>query len=206
MRYFSTHEGAVAALILQHIALSGGALAIALLVAIPLALLAQRSRALSTWLVGALGALYTIPSLALLAVLVSLLGLGPAPLIVALVLYAQFMLVRSFITALRGVDASALDAADGLGFSPAQRFRRVQVPLAMPVAVGGVRVAAVASIAIATLGGYIGAGGLGTLIFNGLTLHHDDMILTGAVSSCALAVAVDAALRAAERLARNATL
>jgi osmoprotectant transport system permease protein len=138
--------------------------------------------------------------LALLAVLVQLLGLGFAPIFVALVVYAQFMLARNIVAAIHGVDRAQVDAARGLGMSPAQILRRVEFPLALPVVIGGVRIAAIAMIAIATLGGYVGGGGLGVLIFNGLTLHQPQMIVAGSVAASVLAVAVDGLLRLAERV------
>ncbi len=153
------------------------------------------------WLLGALGALYTIPSLALLAVLVEALGLGFTPIFVALVVYAQFMLARNVVAGINGVDPAQVDAARGLGMSPAQVLLRVELPQALPVLIGGVRVAAIASISIATLGGYVGGVGLGVLIFNGLTLQQPQMIVAGSIAACALAVASDVALRLVERRA-----
>lgn len=183
----------------QHLALVGSALAVALTIALPLGIVASRSGWLSTLLLGTLGAVYTIPSFALLAILVQAIGLGPLPLFVALVAYAQFMLVRNIVGGLRGVDASALDAGRGLGMTSAQLLVRVQLPLALPAIVGGIRIAAVAMVALATLGGYVGAGGLGTPIFMGLTLHHNGEIVAGSVAVCALAVVIDGSLRALER-------
>lgn len=200
MSYLFAHSQKVATLALGHLTLVGLALVAALIVAIPLALLAVRTPRLSTPLLALLGAIYTIPSLALLAVLVQAFGLGSVPVFIALVAYAQFMLVRTFVASLRELDPAILDAADGLGFSARERLLRVEVPLALPVALGGVRVASVAMIAIATLGGYVGAGGLGSLIFDGLTLHHNDMVAAGALTACALAIATDVALRALERV------
>jgi osmoprotectant transport system permease protein len=155
-------------------------------------------------LLGTLGAIYTIPSLALLAVLVRGFGLGFTPIFVALVVYAQFMLTRNIVAGITGVDSAQVDAARGLGMSPLQVLVRVEFPQALPIVIGGVRIAAIAMISIATLGGYVGGVGLGVLIFNGLTLHQPQMILAGSLAASALAIAVDALLRLAER--RAATL
>jgi osmoprotectant transport system permease protein len=152
------------------------------------------------WLLGALGALYTIPSLALLAVLVQLFGLGMTPLFIALVIYAQFMLARNVVAGINGVDRTQVEAARGLGMSPRQMLVRVELPQALPVIVGGIRIAAIAMIAIATLGGYVGGGGLGVLIFNGLALHNPEMIIAGSLAACVLAVAVDVLLRRYSRV------
>ena len=133
--------------------------------------------------------------------LVQAFGLGFTPIFVALVIYAQFMLARSVVAGIAGVDRAQVDAARGLGMSPQQVLARVEFPQALPVLVGGVRIAAIAMIAIATLGGYVGGVGLGVLIFNGLTLHQPQMIVAGSIAASALAIAVDALLRLAERRA-----
>jgi osmoprotectant transport system permease protein len=189
----------VVALTAIHVEIVGVSLIVALLLAVPIGIFAARRARVEPWLLGTLGAIYTVPSLALLAVLVQLLGLGFAPIFVALVVYAQFMLARNVVAAIHGVDRAQVDAARGLGMSQTQILMRVEFPLALPVMIGGVRIAAIAMIAIATLGGYVGGGGLGVLIFNGLTLHQPQMIVAGSVAASVLAVAVDALLRLAER-------
>ena len=199
MNYLANHPLRVAALLAGHVEIVGVALAAALVIALPLGLFAARRPRVSPWLLGTLGAIYTIPSLAMLAVLVRAFGLGFAPIFVALVVYAQFMLARNVVAGIAGIDPAQVDAARGLGMSPLQVLLRVEFPQALPVVIGGVRIAAIAMIAIATLGGYVGGVGLGVLIFNGLTLHQPQMIVAGAVMASALAVAVDALLRLVER-------
>jgi osmoprotectant transport system permease protein len=202
MSYLLAHPATVAALTAAHLALVAVALACAFAIALPTGLALARHEGLSRIVLALLGALYTIPSLALLALLVEALGLGPVPIFVALVAYAQFVLVRSVLAGVRGVDPAQRDAAIGMGMSATQRTVRVELPQAFPVILGGVRVAAVTMIALATLGGYVGAGGLGSLIFMGFTLHHYDEVLAGSIAACALAVAADASLRLLERLSR----
>lgn len=204
MNYLAEHPGQVAALTVAHIELVAAALIVACAIAFPLGMAAARRPQVASWLLGTLGALYTIPSLALLAVLVEIFGLGPVPIFVALVLYAQFMLARNVVAGINGVDPAQVDAGRGLGMSPAQLLARVEIPQALPVMIGGIRVAAIAAIAIATLGGYVGTSGLGVLIFNGLTLHQSSMIVAGSLAASILAIVVDAFLRLAERRARNA--
>jgi len=201
MNYLSSHPWRVAALALGHVELVAAALAVALLFAVPLGIYAARRPRVAPWILGTLGAIYTIPSLALLAVLVEAFGLGFLPIFVALVVYAQFMLARSVAAGIAGIDRAQLDAARGAGMSPGQVLLRVEFPQALPVLIGGVRVAAIAMIAIATLGGYVGGVGLGVLIFNGLTLHQPAMIVAGSIAASLLAIAVDAALRLVERSA-----
>jgi ABC-type proline/glycine betaine transport system permease subunit len=202
MSYLSTHFTRVATLAADHLALVALALAVAFAIAAPLGLWAARQRRIAPWLLGTLGAIYTIPSLALLAVLVEWFGLGFTPIFVALVVYAQFMLARNVAAGIEGVDAAQVDAARGLGMSPLQVLARIEFPQALPVLIGGVRIAAIAMISIATLGGYVGGVGLGVLIFNGLTLHQPAMIVAGSLATCVLAIAIDAALRFAEKTAK----
>jgi osmoprotectant transport system permease protein len=201
MNYIAAHPLRVAALAAAHLEVVIVALVAALVLALPLGLFAARRPRVAPWLLGTLGAIYTIPSLALLAVLVQLFGLGFAPIFVALVVYAQFMLARNVVAGVNGVDPAQVDAARGLGMSPNQVLLRIEFPQALPVLLGGVRIAAIAMIAIATLGGYVGGVGLGVLIFNGLTLHQPQMIVAGSLAASALAIAVDALLRLAERAA-----
>ena len=201
MTYLLAHPTRVAVLAASHVELVVVALAVAALFAFPIGVLAARNARLSPWLLGTLGAIYTVPSLALLAVVVQWVGLGFLPIFIALVVYAQFMLARGVAAGIGGVDAAQVDAARGLGMSSAQVLWQVEVRQALPVMLGGVRIAAVASIAIATLGGYVGGVGLGVLIFNGLTLHQPAMIVAGSVAASLLAVAADGLLRVVERAA-----
>ncbi len=202
MTYLLEHPGHVAQLTFAHLQIVLAALAVAFAIALPVGIAVSRRSREAPIVLGTLGAIYTIPSLALLAILVALFGLGTVPLFIALVAYAQFMLVRNIVAGLDGVDRAQLDAATGIGMSPRQALLRVQLPLALPVIAGGIRIAAVAMIALATLGGYIGAGGLGTLIFMGLTLHHNDEIVTGSVAASALAIVVDLLIRLVQRRLR----
>jgi osmoprotectant transport system permease protein len=187
---------------LQHLALTFCGLAIGLLVAAALTYLILRMQRTDTAVFALAGIVYVIPSLALLAVAVKYFGLGFWPVVFVLAAYAQFILVRGIVTALRGVPEAQIDAARGLGMSEAQQFWRVRLPLAMPVLLGAVRLATVALIAIATLGGYVGAGGLGNDIFLGLQRQYLAQTLAGAIPVAALAVIADALLRVVERAAR----
>ena len=194
------HLPEIGTLTLQHIALVVSGLILALIIAVPLGLLAARKPKLDAPIFGAAGIVYTIPSLALLAIAVRYLGLGFWPVVLVLAAYAQFILVRAVATALRSVPPAQLDAATGLGMSPRQRFFRVEIPLGAPVFLGGLRLTTVALIAIATLGGYAGAGGLGDEIFFGLQRQYVDQTLAGSVPAAILAVAADAIFRGIERL------
>lgn len=199
MSYLLGHPAAVGGHVLEHLALVLTGLAIAVAIAFPLGAYAASHPRVAQPLFGALGITYTIPSLALLALLVRYAGLGFWTAVIALVAYAQFVLVRNVAAGLRGVPAAQRDAARGLGMSPRQQFWRVEVPLALPVMLGGVRVATVSMIAIATLASYAAAGGLGVLIFDGLERQYPAETLAGSIPATVLAIAADVLLRAVER-------
>lgn len=182
-------------LTLDHLTLAGTAILVALVIAIPLGILAARMPRFSTPLLAFLGALYTIPSLAFLALLIPTLGIGRRPAIVVLAVYAQIFLVRNIVTGLRGVDAATLEAARGLGMTRLQEFWRVRWPLALPVMIAGLRTATVTTISLATIAAWIGAGGLGTLLFEGIQRDDPNRILAGTLAITALAILTDALLR-----------
>ncbi len=184
----------------DHVILTVIALAIALLFAIPLGIVVAHWPRTSLPVVGVLGVIYTIPSLALLAFLIPVFGLGRQPAIVVLAAYAQLSLVRNISAALRGVDPAVMESARGSGMSPSQVFRSVQLPLALPVLIAGLRIAAVTTISLATLTAWIAAGGLGSLLFDGISRDNPSMILAGAIAIAALAAFTDLALRFSERL------
>lgn len=196
-----SHLPSIGALTAQHVALVAYGLLLASAIAFPLGVAAARVPAIAPPLLGALGIVYAIPSLALLALLVSYAGLGTVPVVIVLAAYAQFILVRNVAAALRAVPRGQVDAARGLGMSSRQIFWRVELPLALPVMLGGARLATIALIAIATLGGYVGAGGLGNEIFYGLQRQFLAQTLAGSIPAALLAIAADAAFRAMERAA-----
>jgi ABC-type proline/glycine betaine transport system permease subunit len=202
MSYLLAHLPEIGALTLQHVGLVVGGLVCALILAVPLGILAARVPRIATAIFGATGIIYVIPSLALLAIAVRYLGLGAVPVILVLAAYAQFILVRNIAAGLRNVPPAQLDAARGLGMSSRQQFWRIELPLAAPVFIGGLRLATIALIAIATLGGYVGAGGLGDEIFLGLQRKYVEETLAGSIPAAALAVVVDAAFRLIERASK----
>ncbi len=198
--YLIARRDRVWALTLEHLQLSATALLLALLLAIPLGIVAARNPRLSTPLLGLLGAIYTIPSLAFLALLIPSLGIGRTPAVIVLAAYAQIFLVRNIAAGLRGVDAATLEAATGLGMTRWQQFARVRWPLALPVMIAGLRTAAVTTISLATVAAWIGAGGLGSLLFEGITRNAPSRILAGTIAITALALLTDALLRFAESM------
>lgn len=179
---------------LVHLGLSFGALAIAMLIFIPLGVLASMGGRLTANIVGAVAAVRVIPSLAVILLLLPVYGLGWRPALIALTLLAGPPLVVNTDVGLRGVDAATLEAATGLGMTRSQRFWRVKLPLALPVIVTGVRTAAVEVIGSATLAAFVGAGGLGLFITSGITLLDERMLLAGAIAVTILALLTEWAL------------
>lgn len=203
MTYLAAHPALVLMRLGQHVVLVAVSLAIALAIAFPLGVLAARNRRAGAIVLGTTGAIYTIPSLALLALLIVPFGLGTGTAIVALVAYAQMILVRGIVAGLHGVDPSLVDAARGLGLTARQTLLRIELPAALPVILGGVRIAAVTLVALATIAAWIDAGGLGVLLFEGIHTDDAQKIFAGSLVAAALAIAVDVSLRAAERAART---
>ncbi len=186
-------------LALDHLELASLAVGLALLLAMPLGIVASRIQGLTLPVLGILGALYTVPSLAFLAFLIPSLGLGRRPAIVMLAVYAQIFLVRNIIAGLRGVDAPTIEAARGVGMTDWQVFHRVRWPLALPIVIAGMRTALVTTISLATVSAWINAGGLGTLLFTGISRDNPPQILAGAIAIVALTLLADAAMRLVER-------
>lgn len=198
-RYLWDRRLAIGALTSQHLFLVTVALVTAVLIAVPLGLALERARGVAEPVVRLLGAIQTIPSIAMLAFMIPLLGIGTVPALVALWLYALYPIARNSYTGVRDADPAAVEAAEALGMTAAQRLLMVRLPLAAPVIMVGVRTAAVITVGAATLAAFIGAGGLGDPIVAGLALADTRMILSGALPAAVLALAVDAALALVER-------
>jgi osmoprotectant transport system permease protein len=198
MVYLIEHWDDVGQLMLQHLWLTVSALGIATAIAFPVGLLLTRVAWLRGPILGLLGVLYTIPSLSLLVLLIPILRLGYWPAVVTLVIYAQIILVRNIVIGLSGVDAAIVEAARGMGMSDWQRLLQVELPLAMPLLLAGLRIATLSTIAIATVAAFVNAGGLGTLLFDGVRSSNREKIVAGAIAVSALAIAANALLRRAE--------
>lgn len=199
LRYLRENTGFVWEKTLEHLNLSLTALAIALPIAIVLGLLATRFTWLSTPIVSLVSILYTIPSFAFMAFLIPSLGIGRQPALVLLVTYAQLFLVRNIVAGMQSVDPAILEAARGLGMNEAQLLRRIWVPLALPVIVAGIRTALLAIIALATLTGYIRSGGLGEIMFTGISRLYGSQVLAGVIAVAALAITTDVLMRLLEQ-------
>ncbi len=185
---------------LVHLGLTGFSLLLALVLGLPLGIALARRPRLASLGLGLAGVLQTVPSIALLGVLIPVLGIGVLPALVALFLYALLPILRNTVVGIREVDPALTEVARGMGMTAGQVLRRVELPLALPVIFAGVRTAAVINVGVATLAAYVAAGGLGEFIFGGIALNNVGMLLAGAIPAALLAVGVDAALSGVQRL------
>lgn len=195
MNYFWERRQEILTCTGQHLVLVAAATAIAVAAGIPLGVLLTRRPRLSRSVLGLAGVVQTIPSLALFGFLIPLPligGIGASTAIVALVVYALLPILRNTHAGLTSIDPAILEAATGLGMTDRQRLWWVDLPLAMPVILAGVRIATVWSIGLATIAAAIGAGGLGVLIYRGIAIVDDRLILSGAVPAAVLALLADA--------------
>ena len=176
----------------EHLMLTGISTGAAILLGVPLGILASRVARLRGPLLGATGILQTIPSLAMLAILLAVTGkIGVLPAIIALILYSLLPIMRNTLTGIQGVSSASLEAARGIGMTNRQQLGMIKIPLALPVIVAGIRTAAVTGVGIATLSAFIGAGGLGQFINRGLALANNNLVLLGAIPAALLALIVD---------------
>jgi osmoprotectant transport system permease protein len=200
--YLWGQRQAIFSLTLRHLLLVSVSLAGAIAVALPLGLVLERGRGAAEAVIRGVGLLQTLPSIALLAFMIPLLGIGVVPALVALFLYSLYPILRNTYTGVRDAAPDAVGAAWALGMTPPQVLRYVRLPLAAPIIMAGIRTAAVINVGTATLAAFIGAGGLGDPIAAGLALSDTRMILSGALPAALLALLVDGLLGAGERLMR----
>ena len=200
--YFSTHGADYIQMVLEHLGVSVLSLAAAIGIAVPLGIACSRSSLLEKISVGASGILRIIPSLAVLVVCVPILGTGVLPAVVALAILAIPPILINTALGFRSVPADVLEAARGMGMDERLVFFKIKVPLAFPVSFAGVRTAASEVVASATLAAYIGAGGLGQIIFTGLGLMRTDLLVIGGTSVAALSLLVGMLLSAIDRRMR----
>jgi osmoprotectant transport system permease protein len=199
--YVSQNSDTILRYLGEHVWLTVSAVTLGALLALPMALLARRSR----WLAGPVLALstvvYTIPSLAMFALVLPFTGLSATTVLVGLTAYSLVILVRNFLAGLQGVPAEVREAARGMGLSPLQLFLRVDLPLALPAFMAGLRVATVSTVALTTVGVLVGHGGLGQLITGGLNANeYRAEIATGVVGCVLLALIADLLLAGVQRL------
>jgi osmoprotectant transport system permease protein len=202
LEFLAANRGDVWRLTLEHLVLVGASTGLAVAVGVPAGVLLTRLPRLRAPVLGTANVLQTVPSLALFGFLIPLPligGIGARTAIVALVVYALLPIVRNTYTGIAEVDPAVRDVATGLGMTSAQRLALVELPLAMPVVLAGVRVAVVIGVGVATIAAAIGAGGLGVFIFRGVAMVDHAVILAGAIPAALLALLLDGGLHLLER-------
>ena len=198
MNFWSEYGNEILLKFWEHFYLSFLAIFLGILVAVPLGALLTRVEKGSETVIKVVGVFQTIPSLALLSIMIPFFGIGKIPAVIALFLYSLLPILRNTYVGIKSVDATYLDAAKGMGMSQMQRLVQIELPLAMGVIMAGIRVSTVYVISWTTLASYIGAGGLGDFIFNGLNLYRLDLVLMGTIPITLLALLSDALLKRSE--------
>ena len=205
MKWLFNNWDQVLVALYEHVLIVAITLAIASTLSLAIGIWAARNQRVLRWALAISGVLYTVPTLAFLALLIPLVGLGRTNAIICMVAFSLMIMIRNVAIGIRGVDADVIDAARGMGLTAHQILLRIELPLALPVIVAGLRIATVTVVSVAVVAAYVNAGGLGTLIFNGISNDHAPKIWTGALAACALAVAADSLLAGLEgRLRRRA--
>ena len=199
MNFWSEYGSEILLKLWEHFYLSFLAIFLGILVAVPLGAAINRLKKGSETVIKVVGVFQTIPSLALLSIMIPFFGIGKIPAVIALFLYSLLPILRNTYVGIRSVDATYLDAAKGMGMSQMQRLLQIELPLAMGVIMAGIRVSTVYVISWTTLAAYIGAGGLGDYIFNGLNLYRMDLVLMGTIPITLLALLSDALLKHSEQ-------
>ncbi len=195
--FLAEHRGEIVTLTIEHLWLTGSAMLFATVLSVPLGILLARRPVLARPILGLVNTLQTIPSLAMFGFLLPLPFIGERAAriaIVALIAYALLPIVRNTYTGITGVDATVLDVAHALGLTAAQRLRLVELPLAMPYILAGLRTATVTCVGIATIAAAVGAGGLGEFIFRGVASVDNRLVLAGAIPAALLALGADSLL------------
>lgn len=197
--FFANYGGQAVELIMEHIYISAISLIIGAALAIPIGVLLTRiPDNIANFIIALVSVLQTLPSLALLALMIPLFGIGTTPAVVALIIYSLLPILGNTYRGIKGVEYDLIDAAKGMGMTDFQLLTKVELPQAAPVIMAGVRLSATYVIAWATLASYIGAGGLGDFIFTGMNLYQPDLIIAGTIPVILLSLITDFILRAAE--------
>jgi len=191
LNYFVKNVTLILRLTLEHITITVIAVSISTLIGVAIGILITRYKKAAGPVIGIAGVLYTIPSLALFGMLIPFIGIGIKPTLIALILYSQLALIRNTYVGIVHIDPAIREAGKGMGMSHWQFLRMVELPVALPVIMAGIRTAAVMNIGTATIAAYIGAGGLGWLIFRGIASVNTEQIIAGAIPVTLLAIGVD---------------
>ncbi|HBC97830.1 MAG TPA: ABC transporter permease [Clostridium sp.] len=189
--FISSRAGDILNLFLQHVELTFLSVVIAILIGVPLGMLIENNKKLSSFIIGIANVIQAIPSLALLGFLIPVLGIGSKPAIVMVILYSLLPIIKNTYTGLSSIDPNIIEAAEGMGMTESQILKIVKLPLALPIIMAGIRISAVTAVGLMTIAAFVGAGGLGYMVFTGVQSINNYMILAGAIPACILALLID---------------
>ena len=199
IRFFTENSADILLKTWEHFYISFSALLLGVIIAVPLGIMLSKTKTVAKIVLTVTSVLQTVPSLALLAIMIPFLGVGKVPALFALCIYSLLPILNNTFIGMQSVNQNIKAAGTAMGMTPLQSMRMVELPLAMPIIMSGIRLSAVYVISWATLASYIGAGGLGDFIFNGLNLYKTELIVGGALLVTALALLVDFLLSRFER-------
>lgn len=199
--FFQEYGGQLISKTIEHFYISIIALLIAIVVAVPLGILLSKTTRTANVVLTIAGVLQTIPTLAVLAIMIPIFGVGKTPAIVALFIYVLLPILNNTVLGVKNIDKNVIQAGQSMGMTKMQLMKDVELPLALPLIISGIRLSSVYVISWATLASYVGAGGLGDLVFNGLSLYQPPMIISAAILVTLLALIVDFLLSLVEKWA-----
>ncbi|AGB20218.1 ABC transporter permease [Thermoanaerobacterium thermosaccharolyticum] len=191
INFFLSRSNQIGNLILQHIELTIVAVIAAIVIGVPIGIIITRFRRLSKYIIGLANVVQAIPSLALMGFLIPLFGIGSTPAIVMVFLYSLLPIIKNTFTGITNIDSEILEAGRGMGMTNSQLLRLIELPLSLPVIMAGIRIAAVTAVGLMTIAAFIGAGGLGYMIFTGIQMYNTQMVLAGAIPAAILALIID---------------
>lgn len=191
LKYILENKEQIISLTIEHIKLTAISVGLAILIGVPLGILISYVKKLNKPILGIANIIQAIPSMALLGFAIPFLGIGTLPAVVMVILYSLLPIIKNSYTGIQNINPQTLEAARGIGLTKSQILTKIQIPLALPVIMAGVRISAVTAVGLMTIAAFIGAGGLGFLVFSGIRTVNNNQILAGAIPACLLALLVD---------------
>lgn len=198
--YMTEHISQIITRLLEHIEMTAISVGLAIIIGVPLGILISYVRKLDKPIIGVANVVQAIPSMALLGLAIPLLGIGTLPAVVMVIIYSLLPIIKNTYTGIASIDAEMVEAAKGIGLTKWQVLQKVKLPMALPVIMAGVRISAVTAVGLMTMAAFIGAGGLGYLVFSGIRTANNLQILAGAIPACILALLVDFLMGLVEKL------
>ncbi len=198
IRFMVAHSDDIFGALIQHMKITGIAVAFAILIGVPIGVWISKKKSIAGFVLGIANIMQTIPSLALFGLIIPIMGIGFKPSVFVLLLYALMPIIKNTYIGITTVDAAVIEAGRGMGMTRMQILKIIEVPLALPMIMGGIRISTVINIGTATIAALIGAGGLGDFIFRGISMADNQMILSGAIPTALLALFMDTLLNFVE--------